>query len=380
MARRFRRLLKWLAIAALLVFTLAFAAVAIAYVRSDNDCGGENVAHTNPMRAVRYCEYGSADVLSLAAIERPLPAADQLLVRVHAASVNPLDVHYLHGTPYLMRLSAGLRVPKVTRLGVDFAGTVVAVGSKVTKFKPGDAVFGGRTGAFAEYVVVREQSVAAKPPSISFEQAAAIPVAGVTALQALRDHAKVRAGERVLINGASGGVGTFAVQIAKSFGAHVTGVSSTPNVALVRSLGAGAVIDYKREDFTNGHVQYDAIVDMVGNHPIGAYRRVLKPGGRYVAVGGQKGRWLAPVDRAVALAVVDRFTDQELGSMLSKLNRDDLVLLATLVATGRVTPVIDRRYPLTQIAEALRYLETGRARGKVIVTMPPQRPVATGVP
>lgn len=368
MGRKLRRLLKWSVTAVVVIVSLAVVALFVAYWMSDNECPPEAAAEV-AMNAIVYCNYGGPEVLDLRRIEKPVPQPDQVLVRVHAASVNPLELHYMRGTPYVMRLDGGLRKPKVTRLGVDFAGTVEAVGSAVTDFKPGDAVFGGRTGSYAEYLAVRAASIVKKPDGISFEEAAVVPIAGLTALQAVRDHGKVRAGQRVLINGASGGVGTFAVQIAKSLGAHVTGVCSTRNVALVRSLGADQVVDYTREDFTEGKQPYDVIIDMVGNHSLREYRRVLKPDGIYVMVGGPKGRWIAPIDRVARMAVVAPFVSQKFGMMLSKLNRDDLAVLAGLMTSGKVRPVIDRRYPLARVPEAIRYLETGRARGKVVITI-----------
>ncbi|HVS32635.1 MAG TPA: NAD(P)-dependent alcohol dehydrogenase [Thermoanaerobaculia bacterium] len=321
------------------------------------------------MKAIVYCDYGSPDVLRLQDIEKPAPADDQVLVRVRAASANPLDWHYMRGEPYVMRMETGLRKPEITRLGVDFAGTVEAVGRDVTQFKPGDEVFGGRTGAFAEYVTVREQGVVTKPSNMTFEQAAGVPIAATTALQALRDKGKVQPGQRVLINGASGGVGTFAVQIAKSFGAHVTGVCSTRNVELVRSLGADAVFDYTQQNFTQSGQRFDVIVDMVGNHSMSAYRRVLNPNGIYVMVGGPKGRWIAPMDRLARMAVVSPFVKQEFGMLMAQLRNADLIVLRDLMQTGKVTPVVDRRYRLSEVPEAIRYLETGRARGKVVIVV-----------
>src|SRR6267154_2884994 len=271
--KRWKRILKWtggVILVALIAWTL------IAYWTSTNDCERYTAVPATPMKAVVYCDYGVPN-LKFQEIEKPTPADDQLLVKVRAASVNPLDWHFIEGTPYVMRaMGVGLRKPKDTRLGVDFAGTVEAVGEKVTKFKPGDDVFGGRDGAFAEYVCVREaRAVALKPANITFEQAASVPIAGVTALQGLRDKGKVQPGQRVLINGASGGVGTFAVQIAKSMGADETGVCSTRNVDLVKSLGADHVIDYTKEDFTKGDQKYDVILDNVANHSLSECRRVL---------------------------------------------------------------------------------------------------------
>src|SRR5712664_3464535 len=268
--------------------SLALLALLIAYWTSDNTCSDrKTAAQGGLLKAIVYSDYGSPDVLKLEEIEKPTPGDDQVLVRVRAASVNPLDWHYMRGTPYFMRMEAGLRKPKVTRLGVDFAGTVEAVGRNVKRFKPGDEVFGGRTGAFGEYVTVREdRAVVLKPANLTFEQAASVPVAAITALQGLRDKGKVQPGQKVLINGASGGVGTFAVQIAKSFGAEVTGVCSTRNVDMVRSLGADHVIDYTKEDFTNSAQRYDLILDNVGNHSMLENRRILTPNGRFVLIGG----------------------------------------------------------------------------------------------
>jgi NADPH:quinone reductase-like Zn-dependent oxidoreductase len=321
------------------------------------------------MRAIVHHEYGSPDVLRLEAVEKPVPTDDQLLIRVRAASVNPLEWHNLRGTPYLMRLETGLRRPKSARLGVDFSGTVEAVGRNVTGFKPGDEVFGGKSGALAEYVCVTPRAVLAKPANLTFEQAAAVPIAAVTALQGLRDHGKLRAGEKVLVNGASGGVGTFAVQIAKVLGAEVTGVCSTRNVDLVRSLGADRVVDYTRENFTEGTERYDLILDMVGNHDLLDLRHVLKPDGRYVMVGGPSGRWTRPMDRALRAMILSRFVSQEMGMCLANLNPEDLATLRDLMAAGKVTPVIDREFRLSEVPEAIRYLETGRARGKVVIVV-----------
>ncbi len=352
------------------MLVLGVVALFIAYWRSDNDCNERRAtAPKNPMKAIVYCDYGSPDVIKLEDIEKPAPGDDQVLVRVRAASVNPLDWHYMRGTPYVMRMGAGLRKPEVTRLGVDFAGMVEAVGENVTQFKAGDEVFGGRTGAFGEYVAIPEGRLARKPRNMTFEQAASVPIAAITALQALRDHGKVQPGQKVLINGASGGVGTFAVQIAKWLGAHVTGVSSTRNVELVRSIGADQVIDYTREDFTQSGQRYDVIVDMVGNHSMSAYSRVLHPKGIYVMVGGPKGRWLAPLDRVAQMVVYSAFVDQEMGMMLAKITKEDLTILGELMEAGKVTPVIDRRYKLNELPEAIRYLEEGHARGKVVITV-----------
>src|ERR1700731_3038978 len=279
-----KRILKWTVGLILLAALIWFQ---IAYWTSTNDCDHKTAAPSNPMKAIVYCDYGLTN-LKLEDIEKPTPNDDQILVKVRAASVNPYDWHFIEGTPKIMRLmGVGLRKPKDTRLGVDFAGTIESVGKNVTQFKPGDDVFGGKGGAFAEFVCRRaEGAVALKPASITFEQAASVNIAGITALQALRDKGKVQAGQKVLINGASGGVGTFAVQIAKTYGADVTGVCSTRNVELVRSIGADHVIDYTQEDFTKSEQRYDLILDNVGSHSFSEYRRVLKPKGTFVIVGG----------------------------------------------------------------------------------------------
>ncbi len=362
-----KRVLRWSAGA----ISLALVAWAlIAYWTSSNACDHPTPAHGDLMKAVVYCDYGSPDVLRYEDVEKPVPGDDEVLVRVRAAALNPLDWHSMRGTPYFARIGMGLRKPKVIRLGVDFAGTVEAVGRNVTRFKPGDEVLGGRTGALAEYVSVRaDRAVVLKPANLTFEQAAAVPVAAITALQALRDRGRVQPGQRVLVNGASGGVGTFAVQIAKSLGADVTGVCSTRNVELVRSIGADRVIDYTREDFTKSGQAYDLIVDNVGNRSLSECRRALKPGGRYVMVGGSSGRWLDPLPRVLGAFVLSRFVSQDMVMLLAQLNEKDLTVLRDLMQAGKVTPVIDRRYRLTEVPAAMRYLETGHARGKVVITL-----------
>ena len=365
---KLKRVIGWTAAAiplALLVMVL------VAYILSDNSCDNDgSAAPANPMKAIVYCDYGAPDVLGLRAVEKPVPGDSQVLIKVRAAAVNPLDWHYMRGTPYIGRIGMGLRKPKVTRLGVDFAGIVESVGRSVTQFKPGDEVFGGRTGALGEYVTIREAgAVVLKPANLTFEQAAAVPVAAVTALQGLRDKGKLQPGQKVLINGASGGVGTFAVQIAKSFGAEVTGVSSTRNVELVRSIGADRVIDYTKENFTQSAQRYDLVLDNVGNHSLSRVRRIIKPEGKYVMVGGPSGRWLDPLPRAFNAIVMSRFVSHDMGLFLSDLNKEDLTVLRDLMAAGKVTPVIDRRYRLSEVRSAIQYLETGRARGKVVITL-----------
>jgi NADPH:quinone reductase-like Zn-dependent oxidoreductase len=353
---------------------LIFFGVAIttlALVLSHNSaCGpapaisGESVL----MKAIVYRCYGSPDVLNFEDIAKPTPADDEVLVKVVAASVNPLDWHYMRGSPYLMRLGSGLSAPNDSGMGVDFAGTVEAVGKNVKRFKPGDEVFGGRDGAFAEFVTIpEERALARKPANITFAQAASVPIAAITALQALRDKGKLKPGHKVLINGASGGVGTFAVQIAKSFGAEVTGVCSTRNVEMVRSIGADHIIDYTREDYTESGKQYDLIIDMVGNHSLMANRRALTPEGIFVIVGGGKGNWLGPLMGPIKALMLSPFVDQEFVLLLSALRKDDLAILADLMQAGLVTPVIDRRYRLSDVPVAIRYSEEGHAQGKIII-------------
>lgn len=322
------------------------------------------------MQAIAYHRYGSPDVLRCEEIERPTPGDNEVLIRVRAASVNPYDWHFMRGLPYFLRIAAGLRKPKDKRLGVDVAGQVEAVGRSVTQFRPGDAVFGTCKGAFAEYACTSEAALVMKPENVTFEQAASVPIAALTALQGLRDKGRIQAGQTVLINGAAGGVGTFAVQIAKSFGAKVTGVCRAGNVEIVRSIGADRVIDYTKEDFTNSLGHYDVILDCVGNHSFSAYRRVLSPKGICVAVGGPSGRWMiAPLVRLITALVMSRFTSQKLALVLAKPSKEDLIIMRDLMKTGKVTPVIDRRYNLSEVPVAIQYLEEGHARGKVVIAL-----------
>src|SRR5213082_4288790 len=368
-----KRVLKWITGAILVLLLLGFLMGVIAYWRSSNDCGKTGVP-TDPMKAIVYCDYGLAN-LKLEEVEKPVPNDDQILVRVRAASVNPYDWHFVEGTPYVVRaMGVGLRKPKDTRLGVDFAGTVEAVGKNVTQFKPGDEVFGGRGGAFAQYVCPRAtRAVALKPASMSFEDAASVNIAGITALQALRDKGKVQPGQKVLINGASGGVGTFAVQIAKSLDADVTGVCSTRNVDLVQSLGADHVIDYTKEDFAKGDQRYDVILDNVANHSLSECRRTLTPNGIYVMIGGggaNEQGVLGALGKALNAAVYSRFVKQKMGMMMAQPSTEDLTLLAEMVQSGKLNTVIDRTYKsLSEVPDAIRYLEEGHARGKVIITV-----------
>ena len=326
------------------------------------------------MKAIIHTEYGPPDVLQLIEVAKPAPKDDEVLLRIHAASLNPLDWHFMRGSPYAMRLMSGWRRPKDTRLGVDLAGKVEAIGSNVTQFHPGDEVFGASRGAFAEYVCASEKALMKKPANLTFEQAAAVPVAAFTALQGLRDKGRIQRGQKVLINGAAGGVGTLAVQIAKSFGADVTGVCSTRNVAMVRSLGADHVIDYTQEDFTKSGQRYDLIFDTVGNHSLSDCRRALTPGGTLVLVGApNEGRWLGPLAGLLKAIVVSWFVSQKLLPFLAHFRKDDLLAARELLAAGKVVPVIDRSFPLSAVPDAVRYLEEGHARGKVVITMEPAR-------
>jgi NADPH:quinone reductase-like Zn-dependent oxidoreductase len=364
---------RWLKIAALIVVLLPVIGFALLWFDEPEPTTNRPSGET--MQAIVYHAYGTADVMRHESIPKLLPNDNQVLIKVQAAAANPLDWHYLRGTPYVMRLSTGLRKPHDARLGVDMSGEVETVGSKITQFKPGDAVFGTANGAFGEYALASEKKIVLKPAGLTFEQAAAMPVAAITALQALRDKGMVQPGQKVLINGASGGVGTFAVQIAKALGAEVTGVCSTRNVEMVRALGADHVIDYKREDFTQGEVRYDLIVDNVGIHALSDMRRVLKPQGILVLVGGggpDAGNWIGPLARPLKALVLSPFVDQGISMLFAEIKQDDLRVLGELVASGKVTPVIDRSYALGEAPEAIRYLETGRAQGKVIIA------VATG--
>ncbi|MDA0711216.1 MAG: NAD(P)-dependent alcohol dehydrogenase [bacterium] len=325
------------------------------------------------MKAIVYEKYGAPDVLRLADIDTPAPLPDQVLIKIHAASLNPLDWHYMRGIPYLVRMGVGSLRPKIGRLGVDFSGTVESVGQNVNQFRPGDAVFGGKLGAFAEYVCLSEtRALVLKPSELTFEQAASVPIAALTALQALRDRGKTEAGQKVLINGASGGVGTFAIQIARSLGAEVTGVCSSKNIELVKSIGANHVVDYTERDFTTDGNCYDVILDNVSNHALSAYRRILNPHGKYVLIGGGRpndGRWLGPLVAPARAAVLSRLVTQQMGAMLADLNPADLATLCGLMVTGQVSPVIDRHYTLGEVPEAIQYLEEGHARGKVIIAV-----------
>src|SRR5437762_9001988 len=355
-----------------LVMLLALGALSLALAMSHTSACGpapSPPAGVTLMKGIVHRCYGSPDLLRYEDIPKPTPADNEVLVKVHAASVNPLDWHYLEGTPYMVRMDAGFGNPGSTRLGVDLAGTVEAVGKNVTRFKAGDEVFGGKFGAFSEYVAVREdRAIALKPGNLTFEQAASVPIAAITALQALRDKGQIHAGQKVLINGASGGVGTFAVQIAKSFGADVTGVCSTRNVAMVRSIGADHVIDYTKEDFTQSAQPYDLIFDNVSNHSFSERRRILTSNGICVlagigGAGSHEGQW-ARLGGSLKALVASWFISQKFVTFIARITREDLTILSDLMESGKVTPVIDKRYRLNEVAQALRYLEEGHAQGK----------------
>ncbi len=323
------------------------------------------------MKAIVYREYGSADVLKLEEIPKPVPKDNEVLIKVRAAAVNPLDWHLMRAVPWFIRLFAGMQKPKRTRLGADVAGEVEMAGAAVTGLKPGDGVFGAVDGAFTEYVSAPESFVVLKPKNVTYEQAAAVPIAGLTALQALRDKGKLQADQKVLINGAAGGVGTFAVQISKSMGARVTGICSTRNLDMVRGIGAETVIDYTHEDFLARGEHYDVIFDLVGNRSLADFRRVLKPRGVFIGCGGggpetPAGHLLAGMFKQL---VQGWFTKQKLVGVLAKRGKEDLVVLSELMESGKITPIIDRQFSLSDVPAAIRYLEAGHARGKVVISL-----------
>ena len=354
-----------------LIFVVASLSVLGLVISHNSDCQTTPIAAGSgaTMKAVVYRCYGSPEVLEYTDVAKPTPADDEVLVKVVAAAVNPLDWHYMRGEPYIIRLiGAGIGAPTDSRIGVDFAGIVEAVGASVTEYKPGDEVFGGSTGAFAQYLTVRvDRGFAIKPANMSFAHAASVGIAGVTAIQALRDHGNLQPGDEVLINGASGGVGTFAVQIAKSMGAVVTGVCSTRNVAMVSALGADHVIDYKKENYIEGGKKYDVVIDMVGNHSLLSHEDVLTPDGRFVIVGGASGNWLGPLIRPIGAKLIAPFVDQEFFMIMAILAKSDMEALAELMNSGQLTPVLDKRFKLSETADAITYSETGRARGKIII-------------
>jgi len=322
------------------------------------------------MKAIVQDRYGSADVLRLEDTPAPAAGDGEVLVRVHAAGVDQGTWHLMAGLPYGVRAAFGLRRPKTRIPGMDLAGRVEAVGTGVTRFQPGDEVFGSYSGAYAEYASGPQDRFAPKPARLTFEQAAAVPISAVTALQGLRDAGRVRPGQNVMVIGAAGGVGSFAVQIAKAFGAHVTGVCSGGKADLVRSIGADTVVDYTREDITDGTRRYDVILDLAGNRPLRQLRRALTPDGTLVIAGGEGGgRWLGGVDRQLRAQLLSPFTGQSLRGLMSRQRLDDLVQVRELIESGKVTPVVDRTYPLSEVPEAIRYLRGGHARGKVVITI-----------
>src|SRR5829696_1983568 len=333
--------------------------------------GAANQTRRKTMKAIVRDTYGSPDVLKLRGMDRPEITDDEVLVRVRAAGVGRDVWHVMAGLPYPIRLAGfGLRAPKNPVIGSDVAGVVEAVGKDVSRFKPGDEVFGIGKGSYAEYAVALEDKLAHKPENLAFEQAAVLAISGSTALQALRDHGRVELGQEVLIIGASGGVGTFAVQIAKAFGAQVTGVCSTAKAEMVRSIGADRVIDYTREDFAEGDKRYDVILDIGGNSSLARLRRALTPRGALVIAGGEGGgRWLGGTDRQLRALALSPFVGQKLGTFVASENHEDLIVLKELIESGKVTPVIDRTYPLSEVPEAIRYLEGGHVQGKVVITL-----------
>jgi NADPH:quinone reductase-like Zn-dependent oxidoreductase len=320
------------------------------------------------MKAIVYRRYGAPDVLRLEEIAKPIPAGNEVLIQIRAAAVNPYDWHFLRGTPHLIRLMSGLRRPKSPRLGADVAGIVDLVGRNVTHFQKGDPVFGTCKGSFAEFACATEKTLAPKPDNITFEQAASAGIAGLTALQGLRDKGRLQPGQKVLINGAAGGVGTFAVQIAKALGAEVTGVCSGRNVEMVRSIGADHVVDYTLEDFTESSRRYDLVFDCIGNHSLRACLRILNSKGAHVAVGGPSDAW-SILSGTIQKPLLSLFVSQRLVGFIAHISREDLEFLVELMKAEKLLPVIDRRYPLDQVPEAIRYLEEGHARGKVIIAL-----------
>jgi NADPH:quinone reductase-like Zn-dependent oxidoreductase len=365
-----RRYKVLIGIAGVLVVSIGTLMAVTAY---DSDCPAAFTAEVSgdSMRAVVVRCYGVPQAARLERVAKPVPGDGQVLIKVRASSVNPVEWYRMSGQPLLLRVPDGIGSPKNNRVGYDLAGVIEAVGPNVTRFKVGDEIFGGAGAALAEYTLARETgAIVLKPANLSFEEAAAIPIAAVTALQGLRDNGLVKPGHKVLINGASGGVGTYAVQIAKALGAEVTGVCSTRNVELVRSLGADHVIDYTQQDFTEGSERYDVILDNIGNHSYFALEKVTQPQGRIVTVGGsKKNPWLGPISRVAWRVVVDPFVEPELPFFVANVTAPDLEWLATLARDGKLKSPIDRRYPLEQVGAALEYIGSQRARGKVVVTL-----------
>jgi len=364
-----KRFLKW---SFLLILVVLIGWLFIAYWMSTNDCNRNAATPRNPMKAIVNCEYGVGN-LQLRDLEKPSPNDNEVLVRVRAASINPVDGHLIRGA-WPMRPMTGMRKPKNTRFGTDFSGVVEAIGKNVTNFKSGDEVFGAKNGAVADYICVKaDRAIVMKPANITFEQAGSVGIAGVTALQGLRDQGHIHAGQKLLINGASGGVGTFAVQIAKAFGAEVTGVCSTHNVDLVKSIGADHVIDYSKEDFTRTDQRYDMIYDLVGNHSFSERRQILTTNGICVLAGiGGAGFHPESWGRILGnfkTAFQSKFTSQKFVTYIAKLTKDDLNVLRDFMQAGKLSPVIDRTYKISETQAAVRYLEEGHARGKVVINL-----------
>jgi len=364
-----KRFLKW---SFLLILVVLIGWLFIAYWMSTNDCNRNAATPRNPVKAIVNCEYGVGN-LQLRDLEKPSPNDNEVLVRVRAASINPVDGHLIRGA-WPMRPMTGMRKPKNTRFGTDFSGVVEAIGKNVTNFKSGDEVFGAKNGAVADYICVKaDRAIVMKPANITFEQAGSVGIAGVTALQGLRDQGHIHAGQKLLINGASGGVGTFAVQIAKAFGAEVTGVCSTHNVDLVKSIGADHVIDYSKEDFTRTDQRYDMIYDLVGNHSFSERRQILTTNGICVLAGiGGGGFHPESWGRILGnfkTAFQSKFTSQKFVTYIAKLTKDDLNVLRDFMQAGKLSPVIDRTYKISETQAAVRYLEEGHARGKVVITL-----------
>jgi NADPH:quinone reductase-like Zn-dependent oxidoreductase len=366
---KIKRLFKWTFLTIFVALILLFE---FAYWTSKSNCDELVAAPGARMKSYVRCDYGVADTLKLTEIAKPVPKDNQVLVRIRGTSINPYDWHMMRGSPYIMRLGVGLRKPASAQLGVDFAGTVEAVGKNVTQFKPGDEVFGGREGAFAEYVCVAEKNLALKPANISFEQAGSIQIAAHTALQGLRDKGNIQPGQKVLINGASGGVGTFAVQLGKILGAEVTGVCSTRNVEMVKSLGADNVIDYTKEDFAKRSERYDLILDNVPNHSLSEIRNILTPTGRYILIGGggpDEGKWIGPFGRVIHMLLLKPVSKQPLTMMMAETNQNDMKYLAGLMEQDKLKVVIDKTYKFSDLPAAISYVEQGHARGKVAITV-----------
>jgi NADPH:quinone reductase-like Zn-dependent oxidoreductase len=362
-----RLIFKWTGILILVALLGGGLYLLIAYWQSTSDCDRNTAALVHPMKAIRKCEYGS---VTLVDVEKPIPTDNQVLIKVRAASLNAADGHLLRGG-FLMRPFSGMRKPKDSRFGSDCAGTVESVGKNVNQFQPGDDVFGVANGAIAEYACAPERLLVTKPNNITFEQAGSVAVAGLTALQGLRDQGKIQPGQKVLINGASGGVGTLAVQIAKAFGAEVTAVCSSRNLEQARAMGADHVIDYTKEDFTKADQRYDMIFDNVGNHTIAERRRVLTPNGICVlagmgSAGKHEGQW-SRLAGSLKAFFVSPFIAQKFKFYIAKVLKADLTVLRDLMEEGKLKPVIDRQYPISETTEALRYLEEGHARGKMVI-------------